>query len=89
MNELGVTCPCGTRFRVAASLKGGLANCPVCKKATTVEGGPEPLFWGLLAAGTVVVLAIAAALWAAVGPLAGGIALGVGTILLAAIAVAS
>lgn len=89
MNELGLTCPCGAKFRVAASLKGGLANCPVCKKAMPVSGGPEPLFWALLGGAAALVLGVAAALWAFVGPLAGGIALGAGLLLIGVGVIAS
>lgn len=87
--EVTVSCPCGARFQVPASLKGGLSNCPQCGKATTVRGGPEPLFWILVSMGAFFVLALAASLWAAVGPLAGGITLGVGAAVLAILVMAS
>ncbi len=46
MSSLEVTCEyCSTRFEVPYSMKGGLANCPHCEKATKVSGGAEPLFW--------------------------------------------
>lgn len=86
--EVAVSCPCGGRFQVPASLKGGLANCPACGKATPVRGGWEPLFWLLLSIGVALVLGISAALWAAAGAAAAGIALGVGAVVLTAIVLA-
>ncbi len=89
MSEVGVTCPCGRRFRVPASLKGGLANCPDCGKAAPVRGGPEPLFCFLLCIGILLVLGISAVAWAAGGPVAGGIALGAGAVVLTVAVLAS
>ena len=82
MAERRVDCPeCGQSFNVPGSMKGGIANCPKCKKAVPVGGGPESLFWLLLAAGigVAIVLTIGAGFaWgltgaAVVAALAGGI----------------
>ena len=87
--EVAVSCPCGGRFQVPLSLKGGLANCPSCGKAAPVRGGPEPLFWALLSGGIVMVLGTAALVWAAGGAAAGGIALGAGAVVLTIAVLAS
>jgi hypothetical protein len=89
VSDAPVACPCGARFQVSASFKAGLVNCPECGKATSVPGGPEPLFLGILAVLVVSVLAVSGALWAFVGSVAGGIALGVGVVVVAAIVLAS
>ncbi len=86
---VGVACGCGERFSVPASLKGGLANCPRCGKATAVRGGPEPLFWLLFSIGVAVVLGASGAIWAFGGPAAGGIAFGVGAAVLTIVVLAS
>lgn len=75
---IGADCPCGLRFQVADSLKGGIANCPACGKAVAVQGGPEPLFWILFAGGAAAVLGLAAAAWWQFGGIWGAIALGLG-----------
>lgn len=87
--EVAVACGCGERFSVPVSLKGGLANCPRCGKATAVRGGPEPLFWVLLSAGIGLVLAASGIAWAAGGAAAGGIALGAGAALITIVVLAS
>ena len=89
MSEIAVTCRCGHTFPVPESLRGGLAQCPGCGKAAAVRGGAEPLFWALLSVGVAAVLGISAALWALAGPLAGGIAFGVGAVVLGGIVLAS
>jgi hypothetical protein len=89
LSGIGVSCACGRRFEVPASMRGGLANCPACGKAAAVRGGPEPLFWGLLSVGIAGVLLISVALWAFVGFTAGAIALGVGAVVLTAVVLAS
>ena len=88
-HRVRVSCPCTERFEVPASMVGGLANCPRCRKAVEVPGGPEPLFWVLLGAGALVVLGISAAGFAIGGPVAGGIALGVGGGVLGLVVLAS
>jgi len=87
--EVQVSCPCGARFQVPASLKGGLANCPQCGKAATVRGGPEPLFWLLLSVGIASVVILSAVLWIFGGAMAGGIALGIGTLVITILVMAS
>ena len=77
-----VHCPCGHFFRVARSLKGGMANCPRCGKAADVPGGPEGLFWLLLGLGTLVVVLVAACFFAADEWATGLAVLGVGGLLL-------
>ncbi len=89
MDLVEVPCPCGARFRVRASLKGGLANCTACGKATAVPGGFEPLFWLLVSTGVVIVLGVSAAFWIAWCPTAGGVAFGIGAAILAALIAAS
>jgi hypothetical protein len=89
VSEIPVTCSCGNRFQVSESFKGGLVNCPQCGKAAAVSGGPEPLFWVLLAIGVAFVLGLSGLLWAGVGPLAGGIALGIGAAVVAVFVIAS
>ena len=80
---------CSHRFRVPPSLQGGLANCPSCRRTTPVAGGPEPLFWVLLGAGILLVLAIASAFFLA-GEITGGvIALFVGAAILLVVLLAS
>jgi hypothetical protein len=87
--EVDVACGCGERFRAPPSLKGGLANCPGCGKATAVRGGPEPLFWVLLSLGIAAVLGVSGALWAFGGAAAGGVALGVGALIVTIVVLAS
>ena len=75
-SELPVRCPgCGRGFKVPASQKGGLANCPGCK---ALVGIPDP--GGVAALRTSVVLCAVAvagvAAWAGVA--SGSIAVGVG-----------
>lgn len=89
MSDVAVACSCGGKFQVSDSFKGGLVNCPSCGKATTVPGGPEPLFWGLLGGGVALVLIGSGLLWAFVGAVAGGIAFGVGAAVIGAIVLAS
>ncbi len=89
MELVEVQCPCGARFRARASLKGGLANCTACGKATPVPGGVEPLFWILVSIGALIVLGVSAAFWVAWCPTAGGVAFGVGAAILTALILAS
>ena len=74
---INVTCDCGNMFQVARSLKGGIANCPRCRKIVDVPGGPEGLFYVLLFLGVAVVLGISA-LFFAVSTTAGLVALALG-----------
>jgi hypothetical protein len=89
VSEIPVTCGCGSKFEVAESFRNGLVNCPQCGKATEVGGGPEPLFWILLAIGISFVLGLSGLLWVGVGPVAGGIALGIGAAVVAIFVMAS
>ena len=70
-------------------MKGGIANCPQCRKAVEVGGGPEPLFWLLLAAGGLAVLVAAAIAWGIGGTWAGLGALVLGALILGGIVLAS
>ena len=64
---------CGHRFEVASSLGGGLTNCPVCKKAVKVTGGPEPLFILIVSVSILAGLLGSAAAFLVGGPIVGGI----------------
>ena len=70
-----VRCPCGGEFSVAESLKGGIANCPHCRRAIQIPGGFDPLFWGLLGGGSLLGLLVAV-----VAGAAGGWAWGIGVL---------
>jgi len=57
--KIDVTCSsCGEGFRVPKSLKGGVANCPRCGKVTEVPGGPEPLFWMIVALSLLLIVCV-------------------------------
>ena len=84
-----VTCPCGAYFRVRASLKGGLANCPGCGKATAVPRGVEVIFWFILAIGVAIDLGVSAAFWVAWCPTAGVVTFLICSAILAALVIAS
>ncbi len=76
---INVTCDCGNMFQVPRSMKGGIANCPRCRKIVEVPGGPEGLFYVLLFLGIAVVVGISALLFA-VSTMAGLIALAIGSL---------
>lgn len=76
-NGINVTCDCGNMFQVARSLKGGIANCPRCRKVVDVPGGPEGPFYVLLFLGIAGVAGISA-LFFPVSVMAGLIALAIG-----------
>ena len=76
---INVTCDCGNMFQVPRSMKGGIANCPRCRKVVEVPGGPEGLFYVLLFLGIAVVVGISALLFA-VSTMAGLIALAIGSL---------
>ena len=55
---LQVTGPeCGRQFEAPASMRGGIANCPACRRAVPVPGGPELLFRVLISGGVLLILA--------------------------------
>ena len=88
--RLTATCPhCGMDHEVAASLKGGVVNCPGCGEAFEIPSGAEPAFWLLLLLGIVFVLGLTAALWAVGGPVAGVVTLVIAGGLLALIVACS
>ena len=78
-----VRCSCKRYFRVAKSLKGGIANCPFCGKAADVPAGPEPLFLFLLSLGVLAVLVPTAILCASGNLVAGVVVFVLGGLLLA------
>lgn len=80
---------CGHRFAVPHSLKGGLTNCPECRTATEVPGGPEPLFWVLLSGGILLGLIFTAVFAVALGAAAGVITFAVCALILVALVLAS
>ena len=85
-----VLCPeCGTGFAVPPSMRGGVANCPNCGRAVPVPGGPEPLFWLLVACGVVAVLMATGLAWLAGGPISAAVVFGIGALVLAAVLLAS
>jgi len=75
-------------FQVPRSMKGGIANCPRCRKIVSVPGGPEGLFYVLLFLGIAVVAGISA-LFFAVSTKAGIIALTIGCIVILICVIAS
>ena len=85
---INLTCDCGNMFVVPRSMKGGVANCPRCRKIVDVPGGPEGLFYVLLFVGIAVVAGISA-LFFAVSPKAGIIALAVGCLAILICVIAS
>lgn len=80
-NGVDVACDCGNIFQVPRSMKGGIANCPKCRKSVDVPGGPEGLFYVLLFLGILVVGGISA-LFFAVSMTAGFIALAIGCLII-------
>ena len=80
-NGIEVACNCGNMFQVPRSMKGGIANCPICKNSVDVPGGPEGLFYVLLFLGILVVGGISA-LFFAVSMTAGFIALAIGCLII-------
>jgi hypothetical protein len=85
---INVACDCGNMFQVPRSMKGGIANCPKCKKSVDVPGGPEGLFYVLLFLGIAVVGGISA-LFFTVNMTAGLIALAIGCLLIVIVVVSS
>lgn len=87
---LGVVCQrCSAEFFVRPSLKGGIASCPECGRATPVPGGAEPAFWVVLGVAIVVFGSIGLALWLFAGQTAGLIALAVGAVIITIATIAS
>ena len=78
MAEVSVDCPCGHRFEVRKSLRGGLANCPGCGKAAPVPGGPEPLFWLILGGAVIGLGCVVAFLYVTAGASVAAIVGGIG-----------
>lgn len=87
-NGIEVACDCGNMFQVPRSMKGGIANCPKCKKSVDVPGGPEGLFYVLLFLGIIVVGGISA-LFFAVNTTAGFIALAIGCLIIVIVVISS
>ncbi len=85
---INVTCDCGNMFQVPRSMKGGIANCPRCRKIVDVPGGPEGLFYVLLFVGIAVVAGISA-LFFAVSTTAGLIAVAIGCMAILVCVIAS
>jgi hypothetical protein len=75
-------------FQVPQSMKGGIANCPRCRKIVDVPGGPEGLFYVLLFLGIVLVGGISA-LFFAVSITAGLTALAIGCLAILICVIAS
>lgn len=73
---------CGARFDVAASQRGGLVNCRDCQHLQEVGKSRELLFRTLILFGFVFVMLCSYGMYAAAGPVAGGIVLGLGCLLL-------
>jgi hypothetical protein len=69
-------------------MKGGIANCPKCRKGVNVPGGPEALFYVLLFLGILVVGGISA-LFFALRMTAGYIALSIGCLIILICVIAS
>ena len=78
---IDVACDCGNKFQVPRSMKGGIANCPKCRKNVNIPGGPEALFFVLLFLGILVVGGISA-LFFALSKTAGFIALAIGCLII-------
>ena len=85
---INVTCDCGNMFEVPRSMKGGIANCPRCRKIVNVPGGPEGLFYVLLFLGIAVVAGISA-LFFAISTTSGIIALAAGCLAILICVIAS
>jgi hypothetical protein len=62
---------CPEEFEVAASLQGGLANCPNCGRATAVPGGAEALFIFAVALGVLLGGGATWFIWVSAGTTAG------------------
>ena len=69
---------CGQMFEVAATLVGGITNCPECGKATQVTGLRDPLWRILQIGGVALVIAIACVLYVTSGLPAAITSVGVG-----------
>lgn len=84
-----VYCECGHLFRAPRSLAGGITNCPACAQVVSVPGGAEPLFWVLVSLGAFGVLALAVVAFYFLGPVAGGVVLVVGALVIGVAVLAS
>lgn len=88
MSRVEAFCPhCELIFDVPASMKGGIANCPECRRTVEIRGGPEPIYWILVGCGVLAVLGVSG-LIALVSPLAGAVTAVVGLAVVAILAVA-
>jgi hypothetical protein len=87
---LQVTCPeCGRQFEAPASMRGGIANCPACRRAVPVPGGPELLFRVLISGGVLLILTATALTWLAGGLASAAVVFGLGALIMAAVFLAS
>lgn len=87
---LQITCPeCGGQFEVPGSMSGGVANCPDCRRAVPVPGGPEPLFWLAVAGGVLAVLLATGLAWLAGGVISGAVVFCIAALVFAAVLLGS
>lgn len=64
-------------------MRGGVANCPKCRKLVEVESAPEFVFWGAVGCAAFAILAISGLVALFVSPWWGGISAAVGLTILA------
>lgn len=87
--SLEIQCPhCHDVFSIPESLKGGVANCPKCRKIVEIKGDVEWVYWSLIALGAIGVLGCSGGL-AFLSPWAGAGMLVVGTLVLVIIVLVS
>lgn len=79
-----VFCGCGHLFRTRKSLRGGMTNCPRCRRAVEVPGGPEAMFWVLFGGGVLVVVGLAGYLYFTGNAVAGLVVLVAGALVIGA-----
>lgn len=89
-DQVHVHCPhCHADFAAPKSMAGGRANCPECRRAVEVPGGPDMLFLSLVLLGAFLVFGISAIVFLAEGIGAAAVAFVIGALVLTGICLAS
>jgi uncharacterized paraquat-inducible protein A len=89
MNVIDVRCDsCQTAFSVPKSMRGGIANCPNCRRSVRIQSGPELFYWALVG-GSVFGVVTVSALITLASPIAASVSLVIGLGLVALVAAAA
>lgn len=83
--DLRIICPqCAGNFTVPESMRGGVANCPKCRKLVDIPNALEYVFWGGVLLALLFVLGASWLVGAFVSPWWGGAmaVAGVGTVII-------